>query len=451
MSFPKDFAWGAATSSYQIEGAYEEEGKGLSIWDTFCLENEAVWKDQTGNIACDHYHRFPLDVSLMKTIGLKAYRFSINWPRVLPYGTGKPNQKGFDFYKRLLDLLAEAGIEPWVTLYHWEYPLELQRKGGWLHPDSPDWFSEFAGLVAQELGDRVSHWITLNEPQCFLELGYKNPIHAPRLKYPFNEVLRAGHNVLLAHGKAVQAIRASSRQKAVVGFSPVAILRVPYSDSAEDIRAAKSVSLAVLREDCWNNTWWMDPVYLGKYPEDGVKLYEKIMPEIGPTDMKTIRQPLDFFGFNIYTGHRVKAGKDGSVVEVKDEDGCPITMFWWSIVPEVLYWGPKLFYERYNLPIVITENGMSNADVVSLDGKVHDPQRIDFMHRYLLEMSKLHDEGVAVKGYFHWSLLDNFEWAKGYRERFGLVFVDFKNQNRIPKDSASFYAEVIRTNGASLA
>jgi beta-glucosidase len=335
-------------------------------------------------------------------------------------------------------------------LFHWEYPYELYLKGGWLNPDSPGWFSEYASAVVSELCDRIKHWITLNEPQCFLDLGYLNGNHAPGLQISFRDVLVAGHNVLLGHGRAVQAIRAASSSKCEIGFAPVAILRMPDSRSHEDVDAARKVTMSVQRNDCWNNTWWMDPVYLGKYPDDGIEYYKKVMPVIGPNDLTTICQPLDFFGVNIYTGHKVRFGGDGSIEEVKDEDGCPISMLQWPIFPEALYWGPKYFFERYNLPIVITENGLSNADVISLDGKVHDPQRIDFMQRYLLQLQKAKDDGVPVKGYFHWTLMDNFEWARGYRERFGLVYVDYKTQERIPKDSANWYRDIIRTNGELL-
>ncbi len=447
MSFPTDFTWGVATSAYQVEGAASKDGKGLSVWDTFCMERGRIWKNQTGNTACDHYDRYEEDVKIMKRMGIKGYRFSVSWARVLPDGLGKLNEKAFDFYRRLTDLLNQAGIEPWVTLFHWDYPHELYLKGGWLNPDSSNWFAEYARSVCEGLGDKVSHWITLNEPQCFLELGHRAGTHAPGLKLPFKEVLCAGHNVLLGHGKAVQAMRSVSGQKCRIGFSPVAILRLPQSGSEADVAAARKVTLSVQGDDCWNNTWWMDPVYLGKYPEGAIETYGDLMPRIKEKDLATIHQPLDFFGVNIYTGHRVRAGEDGSPVEIIDEDGCPTNMLGWPIVPDAVYWGPRFLYERYGLPIVITENGMSNVDIVSLDGKVHDPQRIDFMRRYISEIERATNDGIDIIGYFHWSLMDNFEWTWGYKERFGLVYVDYKTQKRIIKDSGLWYEDFIREQG----
>jgi beta-glucosidase len=450
MGFPNDFVWGVATSAYQIEGAVSEDGKGLSIWDTFCIQKERIWKGQSGDNTCEHYHKYSEDVALMKELSIKGYRFSINWPRVIPEGMGKCNIKGMDFYSRLIDRLLDSGIEPWVTLFHWEYPQSLFYKGGWFNPDSPDWFSEYVNTVCAHLGDRVTHWITINEPQCFLELGYLSGLNAPGLKMSFRDALTAGHNVLLSHGKAVQAIRATAKRKSMIGFSPVGIVRIPNSDTPEDVNVAKEVTFSVQKYDCWNNTWWMDPVYIGKYPEDGMILFEQYLPDIRPGDFKTICQKLDFFGINMYTGHKVRSGKDGKAEEIMDSTGCPVSMLGWTIIPEVLYWGPLFFQQRYKLPIVITENGMSNADIVSLDGKVHDPQRIDYTQRYLYQFGKAYDAGIGIKGYFHWTFMDNFEWARGFRERFGLVFVDFTTQKRIPKDSALWYRDVIRSNGGIL-
>jgi len=448
--FSKNFTWGVAAASYQLEGAAQEDGKGLSVWDMMCRWPNKVWQGNTGNISCDHYHRYREDAKLMGQIGVQAYRLSISWPRVIPTGTGPINQKGLDFYDRLIDALLANKIQPWVTLFHWDYPYELFCRGGWLNAESPNWFAEYTGVIVDKLSDRVRHWITLNEPQCFIGLGHQTGIHAPGLQLDFPEILRAAHHTLLAHGKAVQVIRAKSKQKTLVGFAPVGAVKVPASSEKLDIAAARRQTFSITSKDCWNNTWWTDPVILGHYPADGLKLFEKEMPGIGAGDMRTICQPLDFYGVNIYAAETVK-GKRGSGSEsVQSGDGPPLTTMIWEVTPAALYWGPRFFYERYKLPVVVTENGMADCDWVHMDDRVHDPQRIDFMRRYLLEYRRAIKDGVKGMGYFYWSIMDNFEWAFGYRQRFGLVFVDYKNGKRIPKDSASWYRKVIKTNGACL-
>lgn len=450
MGFPADFVWGAATSSYQIEGAAFEDGKGLSVWDVFCRREGKIWKSRTGNTACDHYHRYKEDVKLMKELGLKAYRFSINWPRVIPEGTGKVNEKGLDFYSELVDELLAAGIEPWITLFHWEYPQELFYKGGWLNADSPGWFAEYTRVIVKSLSDRVTYWITLNEPQCYIELGYRKATHAPGIELHNREILRAAHHTLLGHGKAVQVIRAEAKTECKIGMAPAGFIRVPATNSEKDIQAAYDVTFSVPKPDGWNIAWWLDPVFLGKYPEDGLKLYEGDLPRMGQHDLATINQSLDFFGVNIYTGHAVSHRKNGEVIEIPDKPGCPVSMMYWPVVPEVLYWGARFLNSRYKLPVVITENGMSNPDWISLDNRVHDPQRIDFLHRYLKEFARAGSDGVDIMGYFQWTFTDNFEWARGYRERMGLVYVDFESQRRTPKDSAYWYRDVIASNGEIL-
>jgi beta-glucosidase len=451
MAFPKGFVWGGATASYQVEGAAREDGKGPSVWDMMCRKEGAIWSGQSGDVACDHYHRYEEDVALWKGIGLKGYRFSISWPRVIPAGTGAVNPKGLDFYDRLVDELVAAGITPYVTLFHWDYPLDLYYRGGWLHPDSPAWFADYAAVVVEKLSDRVSHWMTLNEPQCFVGLGHRDGVHAPGDKLAFREILRMTHHVLLAHGKAVEVIRARSKQKANVGYAPVGQVKAPATDDRRDVEAARQAMFSITEpKNYWSNTWWMDPVILGRYPEDGLKLYAEDLPEITDGDLKTMCQPLDFFGVNIYQGQTVRAGKDGRAEPVSLPTGYAMTAFHWPVAPAALRWGPRFFSERYHLPIVITENGMANVDWVGLDGKVHDPQRIDFTRRYLLELEKAIADGVDVRGYFHWSIMDNFEWAEGFRQRFGMIHVDYVTQKRTPKASAEWYKEVIATNGASL-
>lgn len=450
MSFHQDFVWGAAAAAYQIEGAAREEGKGLSVWD-MCVKIPGFVKDgHTGDLACDHYHRYKEDVQLMKEIGLQAYRLSISWPRVLPEGTGRVNEKGLDFYDRLIDELLENGIPPYVTLFHWDYPYELFKRGGWLHPDSSDWFAEYTRVIAERLSDRVKHWFTLNEPQCFLGLGHSIGTHAPGLKLGHAEFLQAVHNSLLAHGKAVQTLRQTSKPPCEIGYAPVGITSFPTTATPANIEAARARTFSITEPGFWMNTWYMDPVFFGRYPDDGLKVFEPWLPEIKPGDMETIRQPLDFLGLNIYHGSPVQAGPDGQPEVLGNPDGHPQTLIRWTVTPESLYWGPKFFHERYGLPIMITENGMSNIDWVSLDGKVHDPQRIDFLHRYLREYRQAAADGVPLKGYFCWSFIDNFEWAEGYNERFGLVYTDYASQKRTIKDSGFWYRSVIESNGANL-
>ncbi|MBN1446153.1 MAG: beta-glucosidase [Candidatus Omnitrophica bacterium] len=449
--FPKSFYWGAATAAYQIEGAWDSDGKGLSVWDMFCSREGTIWNDQSGDIACDHYNRYMADVSLMKELKINGYRFSLSWPRILPEGKDRLNQKGMDFYDRLVDELLKNGIDPFVTLFHWDYPYELYCKGGWLNNESPDWFADYAEIAAKKLGDRVNNWITINEPQCFIFFGHKTGIHAPGDNLGKREIIRAAHNVLIAHGKAVQRIKKNTGKNSRIGYAPVGITKIPASTDTKDIKSAQQVMFsAESGELLYNNTWWMNPVFKGCYPEDGLKLFGHLLPHGWEKDMPVISESVNFFGVNIYNGDFVKAGKEGKPELVANPNGYPITAFAWPVTPEALYWGPKFFYERYGLPVIITENGMSNTDWISLDGKVHDHQRVDFIKRYLLQLARALKEGVDIRGYFHWSLMDNFEWAEGFKQRLGLIFVDYPSQKRIPKDSAYFYRDVIETGGKNL-
>ena len=451
MTFPSGFIWGAASSAYQIEGAVNEDGRGPSVWDTFCKKPEVIHLNQNGDTACDHYHKYREDVAMMKSLGIPAYRLSIAWPRVLPQGTGKPNEQGLAFYDRLIDTLLEADIQPWVTLFHCDMPEALFQRGGWLNRQSADWFAEYAELMSKRLSDRVSHWMTLNEPQVYIGLGHADGKHAPGLKLTFKECLTVAHNTLLAHGRGVQALRAGSKKKLSIGWAPVGHVVGAASDSPADVEAARTAMFAINGKHLWNNTWFADPVCLGHYPADGLKLFADDLPAVQEGDMKTICQPLDFYGVNVYSGSTVRAGADGKPEGVPPPPGAPITTFRWLIYPESLYWGPKFLHERYRLPVVVTENGMSNVDFVDLDGRVQDPQRIDFTRRYLLQVQRAIKDGVQIDGYFHWSIMDNFEWAEGYKERFGMVHVDYVTQKRTPKESALWYKKVIASNGGTLA
>jgi len=344
-------------------------------------------------------------------------------------------------------LLAKK-IEPWVTLFHWDYPYALFCRGGWLNPDSPDWFAEYSGVIADRLSDRVTHWMTQNEPQCFIGLGHQSGEHAPGLKLDFPQILQSTHHALLAHGKSVQVLRSRAKAKPLIGAAPVGVALIPASDSKADIEAARKRMFSITEKHYWNNTWYADPMIFGRYPEDGLAVFGKAVPDFPATDMETICQPLDFYGANMYWSDPVRATEDGGSEVVPFPTGPAVTTMGWKVVPETLYWGPRFLYERYKLPIVVTENGIANMDWVHLDGKVHDPQRIDYLRRYLQQYRRAIEDGVEGKGYFNWSVIDNFEWAHGYRQRFGLIYVDYASQKRILKDSAFWYQEVIRSNGS---
>ena len=449
-SFPNGFLWGAASSAYQIEGAARDDGRGESVWDALCRVPGTIFEGHTGDQACDHYHRSREDVEIMRKLGLKAYRFSISWSRVMPEGVGAINAKGLGFYDRLVDALLEARIQPWITLFHWDYPLALHNRGGWLKRESADWFAEYTGVVVDRLSDRVSHWMTHNEPQCFIGGGPDNLRLAPGIRATLSEQLQMWHHAALAHGRSAQVIRARSKSKPLIGFAPVGVSPIPADQHASSIEAARIAATSVRQPHLWNNTWFNDPLLLGSYPEDGLRVYGTDAPRGQPGDMELIRQPLDFLGINIYHGIPMRMNAAGQPEEAPRQPGYPRTGFYWPVEPESLYWGPKFMHERYRVPIYITENGMSGADWVSLDGKCHDPARIDFLRRYLMALRRAVSDGVDVRGYFQWSIMDNFEWLDGYRQRFGIIHVDFATQKRTIKDSAWWYAHVIETNGSAL-
>ena len=453
MEFPKNFLWGTAASAYQIEGRDTNDGKGDHIWNIYEREPGHIYENQTADIACDHIHRFKEDVAIMKKMGLKAYRFSMDWSRLLPEGTGRVNETGVKFYSDLIDELLANGVEPFITMYHWELPYELYKKGGWLNRDIAEWFGEYAKLIAERFSDRVKYFFTLNEPQCFVGLGYLRGEHAPGVKAMLRDTFEMAHNALRAHGRAVQMLRAYAKQPIEVGFAPTCGMCYPETEKPEDIEAARqmmfSMSLQPSDNWTWNVAWWSDPVLLGHYPEEGLRLYEPYLPKIIDADMKLISEPLDIYGQNIYNGRCFRMGPDGKPQEVTRPLGAPKTAVGWPVTPECIYWGLKYLDERYHMPMYLTENGMACHDCISLDGKVHDPNRIDFLARYLKQVKRAASE-IDLRGYFEWTLLDNFEWNKGYAERFGLVYVDFETQKRIWKDSAYWYADVVKENGANL-
>lgn len=451
MPIQNNFTWGVASAAYQLEGAVSTDGRGPSIWDDFCNTPGKVFDGHTGEIACDSYNRVDEDIELISDLGAGGYRFSISWSRLFPNGTGEPNEAGFVYYDRLIDGLLAKGVEPWITLYHWDLPSALYKQGGWLNPESPEWFAKYTQAVVKRYSDRVKHWFTLNEPQIFLGLGMNEGTHAPGDKLTRKEVLLATHHALLAHGRAVQVIREHSKQTPIVGFAPVGCLHTPETDAPEDIEAARRATFGIDPKGwTYNYSWYCDPVILGQYPEAGIQLYGDDAPAWTDKDMEIMCQPLDMFGVNIYSAGVVRAGKDGEPELIAPERGYPTTMFRWTINPSSMYWGPKLLQERYKLPVVITESGLASMDWIHLDGKVHDSGRIDFLTRYLTELRRAIDDGVDVRGYFHWSILDNFEWAEGYALRFGLVYLDYQTLRRVPKESYYWYSKVIETNGAHL-
>lgn len=443
MDFGRGFRWGAATASFQIEGGYEDRDE--CIWDVFCRTDGKVAMGHDGKTACDHYHRFREDIKYMKEIGINSYRFSLSWPRLIHEGTGKINMKGVKFYNALINELIANDIEPYVTLFHWDFPYALYKKGGWLNPESPKWFAYYTKIVMDLFSDRVSHWFTLNENLCFISIGHANGEHAPGLKLSEEQVMLCAHHSLLAHGAAVQIIRAFAKKKPLVGFAPVGDVKIPASNSMLDIAAARKAMFSDCNPHYWGNMIWVDPIMTGKYSNELMNYFEKNNIKVTKEAMQLIGSEIDFMGMNIYQG--TYTGVKG---DVKPKIGYEQTAMGWPITPEALYWGPKFCYERYKKPIYITENGMANIDIKSNDGMVHDPQRIEYTRRYLTCLKQAIKDGVDVRGYFHWSLLDNFEWAEGYQKRFGLIHVDYESGTRTLKDSAYWYRDVIAENGANL-
>jgi beta-glucosidase len=439
--FPRDFLWGAATAAYQIEGAWNEDGRGTSIWDTFSHEPGRVAGGDTGDVACDHYHRWPTDLALMRELGLRAYRFSISWPRVLPRGVGATDARGLDFYDRLVDGLLAHGIVPMATLYHWDLPQPLQDRGGWGARATVDAFVAFADAVTARLGDRVPMWVTHNEPGVVAYDGHVVGEHAPGLRDPALG-LQVAHHLLVSHGLAVPVIRRNAPGSSV-GIVVNVWPQRPASGSAEDAAAAERVYAA-------DAGWYLDPLYGKGYPEDIREIYERlgIAPAIEPGDLETIAVPTDFLGLNYYSRATVRADPNDEPFGAAsvDEPG-ERTDLGWLVAPEGLYdlltrvWrdhGPKRIY--------ITENGAAFPDAVAPDGAVHDGRRLAYLRAHVLAAARAMEEGVPLRGFFVWSLLDNFEWAEGYAKRFGLVRVDFDTQERIVKDSGWWYRRVIETS-----
>jgi beta-glucosidase len=452
LGFPEGFAWGSATAAYQIEGAAGVDGKGPSVWDTFSHVPGNVRGGDTGDVACDSYHRYREDVALMASLGLKAYRFSVSWPRVQPGGRGPANVKGVDYYRALLDELGEHGIAAAVTLYHWDLPQELQDRGGWAVRETAGRFAEFAAICAEAFGDRVERWITLNEPQVVANNGYRHGQHAPGLRDP-RAAAAATHHLLLGHGLAARALRD-------LGPAPVGItldlhpVRVLGDGRAGEVESARLITEAMV------NGLYLDPVLYGRYPAHAPAAMLPAPALVVDGDMETIGQPLDFLGVNYYSPVFLRAGDPGDlrrneeparsgvpgVVEYRPAELERTTMGWLvdaDGLREILL---EVSKQAPGLPLYITENGRAAEDYVNPQGEVDDIERVRYLHTHLEAAARAINDGVSLAGYYVWSLLDNFEWAWGYQKRFGIVFVDFGTQRRIPKSSARFYAGVARAN-----
>ena len=439
--FPPGFVWGASTSAYQVEGAVREDGRGVSVWDTFSHTPGKIANGDTGDVACDHYRRWPEDLGLMRELGLGAYRFSVAWPRILPEGRGKPNEAGLDHYRRLIDALRAAGIEPWPTLHHWDLPQALQDAGGWRSRDTARWFGEYAHVVARALGGGVHHWATINEPLILTLFGHYLGWHAPGLRGVPN-ALAAGHHVMLAHAEGLEALRgemaAGDQAGIVLNLTDVH----PLTDSNADLEAAELA-------DVYANRSFLDPLFKGRYPDDILRRFDGQLPEIAPDDMARISRPIDFLGVNYYTRlvARHAPGAEPLGVVPAQPPGVPVTAAGWEVYPDGLrHLLTRLHRDYAPAALYVLENGAAYDDTV-VDGQVDDPLRERYLHEHLLACLGAIEEGAPLKGYFVWSLLDNFEWAEGYRRRFGVVHVDFATQRRTIKRSGRWYANVTRENG----
>ena len=430
MPFGKDFIWCVGGAAAQQDGGYLDGGKGLNIWDA--LSEGHIRNNETCHTACDHFHRWKEDLQLLKELGVNAYRFSVSMARIYPSDEYTVNEEGISFYKDLVAELERMGIQPICTLYHWDMPLWLHHKGGWKSSLAVDWFERYTKTVVDAISDKVRYWITFNEPQCFVGLGYGTGTHAPFEKIVDAELKLIARNVMLAHGRSVKAIRQNAKTEPKISFAPTAGLVMPFSGLSEEKAYERMFDNKEV--DPFNSAWWSDPIVLGKAPKHCDWLSED--------DLKNICQPLDFYAFNIYGANNVE-DKEYAYPGMQHTDMS------WNVAPDCLYWASKFLYKRYNLPVMITENGMANLDFVYEDGKVHDPQRTEYLRTHIRGLKMISDE-VPVIGYSVWSFMDNFEWAEGYDRRFGLVYVDYRTQKRTVKDSAYEYKKIIESNGENL-
>jgi beta-glucosidase len=442
LFFPDGFIWGTATSAYQIEGGYNEDGKGESIWDRYTHTKGTILNNNTGDTACDHYHLFEKDVKILKELGIKSYRFSISWTRIFPDGMGKPNKKGIEFYHNLVKLLADNGITPAVTLYHWDLPQKLQDIGGWANREVPGLFEKYARYIFEELGEKVPIWITFNEPWVSSFIGYWYGGHPPAVTN-LSSALQAAHNIMLAHGMTVRTFRKMG-MKGEIGISLNLNPVYPASEDENDFVAAK-------RYSDFLNGWFLDPILKGKYPQQLLELFSNIttLPEINSTDMDIIHTPIDFLGINNYSLSSIVYDPEKLPFQLNFADtGKARTDTGWEIFPEGIYDLLLYLNNEYNgIKIIITENGAAFKDVVGNDGKVNDDDRIGYLNDHIIQVYQAIRDGVNLAGYYIWSFMDNFEWKLGYSKRFGLVYIDYETQNRIIKKSGYWYRKVIENNG----
>lgn len=440
--FPEDFIWGAASAAYQIEGYDLEDGGGASIWHTFTHTPGKIAYGDTGDIACDSYHRYGEDLALLKELGVKAYRFSTSWARIDPNADGNWNQAGLAYYDKIVDGCLAAGIAPYMTLYHWELPQAAQDRGGWQSEETAHAFGRFAGMMAARFRGKVENYFTLNEPQCTTALGYCQGIHAPGLKLQFPEVFSCHVHQMMAHGLALRAIKAAD-PGARVGIASTGSLCYPETETPENIEAARKASFDTDAGNwIFTHHWLLDPIVFGRFPDCAGTVLEPLVNNVSQKQLGIIHAVPDMLGYNIYNGHAIRHSETGFEY-VPKYPGFPRTALKWPVTPEVLDWGVRFLQERYGLPGYISENGLSCNDRVYVDGKVHDPDRIDFLLRYLTALRRAVESGADIRGYFHWALTDNLEWHSGYGERFGLIYIDFPTGCRTPKDSFYWYKNLI--------
>lgn len=438
LKFPKNFLFGAATAAYQIEGGRRDGGKGESIWDKFCDIPGKIDRNETGEVACDHYHRFREDVAKMKEMHLDSYRFSVAWTRIIPDGDGKVNPEGVAFYSALIDELLSAGIEPMLTMYHWDLPQALQEKGGWLNPESVNWYTRYAEVLFDAFGGRVKKFITFNEPFVFTDFGYVTGTFPPGIKGDYRSKLLAAHNVLKSHGSAVRLFR-KKKLKGEIGITLDYAYNCPATKDEKDIKAA------ALANEFWAG-WYFEPIVFGHYPEHASKWFKDkgLLPEITAEDLKLIAEPIDFLGINHYFCNYVAADETNEREGIKHvSPAVHHTDMDWPVTEDGFYEFLKYLQSVLKVPLYITENGLSLNDIINVDGEVEDYDRIDYLKRYLSRLSQAMEEGLDCRGYYYWSLMDNMEWAAGYKPRFGLIYIDYPTQKRIIKRSGEWYRDLI--------
>ena len=444
MSLDKNFIWGVSCSAYQIEGAENEGGRGESVWDSKFTKGKTLG-DMNGKIACDHYHRYKEDVALLKDLGIKNYRFSVSWSRIFPDGTGDINSQGVEFYKNLIDELINAHITPWVTLFHWDLPRKLYEKGGYLNPEISGWFANYAEKVVEIFGARVSNYIIMNEPQCIVEEGHFSGTHAPFLQLSRKETFTVAHNLLLCMGKAEKVMRKAAKHKLNIGIAPCFTPIMPTKEEDKELALKYNFFPS---GDFWDGGYFTDALIKGEFTDDYKEWFKEYDYNPSVEDMKIIKSDLDFFCANFYRGFYIEKTANG----IKRKSALPTDDFTatnWAVTPEAVDYLIEYYYNRYKMPIILSENGVALSEWKTLEGDIPDDMRIDYMKRHIERVKKM-AEKYPVKGYFYWSFTDNFEWAFGYSKRFGLVYVDYKTLERIPKKSAYWYKKVTETNGEDL-